>query len=152
MAPPGQEQRCVPERDDLAHCAADGDLEGFGYRRGQWLSGGVTRRHQWDVLFGDTEIRPPEPERIEDLGGKDLADVSSGGRRDDLAHQWTPRHAVVDVHQAGPVERFQLAELSRAYSVSSILFRSGLGPVANGTPALWVMTCRIVVRSLPWLV
>ena len=41
---------------------------------------------------------------------------------------------------------------SRAYSLSFIRLRSGRGPFANGTPALWVITCRMVVRCLPWLV
>ena len=47
---------------------------------------------------------------------------------------------------------FSSPSISRAYSLSSIRLRSGRGPVANGTPALCVITCRIVVRSLPWLV
>ena len=42
--------------------------------------------------------------------------------------------------------------ISRAYSLSFMRRRSGRGPVANGTPALCVITCLIVVRSLPWLV
>ena len=42
--------------------------------------------------------------------------------------------------------------ISRAYSLSFMRRRSGRGPVANGTPALCVITCLMVVRSLPWLV
>jgi hypothetical protein len=46
----------------------------------------------------------------------------------------------------------RLPSISRAYALSFIRLRSGFGPVAKGTPALCVSTCRIVVRSLPWLV
>ena len=42
--------------------------------------------------------------------------------------------------------------LARVYSLSFIRLTFGRGPVANGTPALWVSTCRMVVRSFPWLV
>jgi len=47
-------------------------------------------------------------------------------------------------------------EVSIAATVGSKFSYQGVlkenGSPANGTPALCVMTCRIVVRSLPWLV
>ncbi len=39
-----------------------------------------------------------------------------------------------------------------AYSWSSARVTSGRGPVGNGSPALCVITCRMVIRCLPWLV
>ena len=148
----GEEQRRVRERDDLGHGAADRHLERFRDRRGQRLAGDMARRHQRHVVLGDTEIRPAEAERVEDLGGQDFADGLTCCGRNDFAHQRAPRHPVVDVHKAGPVYRLQLAELAaRVFGVVHPS-RFGRGPVANGTPALWVITCRIVVRSLPWLV
>ncbi|SKH41477.1 Uncharacterised protein [Mycobacteroides abscessus subsp. bolletii] len=41
---------------------------------------------------------------------------------------------------------------SRVYSLSSIRVMSGRGPVGTGIPALCVITCRMVMRSLPRLV
>ncbi len=92
------------------HRAADRHLERLRDRRGQRLAGGVARRHQRNVVLGDAVVRPPEAERVEDLGGENLADVLAGGGRDDLAHQRAPRQPVVDVHQARPVDRLQFAE------------------------------------------
>ena len=45
-------------------------------RRRQRLAGGVTGCDQRDVFFGDTEVGPPEPERVEDFGRQDLANAS----------------------------------------------------------------------------
>ena len=63
----GEEQRRVRERDDLGKGAADGHLERLRDRRGQRLAGDMARRHERHVLLGDTEIRPAEAERVQDL-------------------------------------------------------------------------------------
>ena len=63
-------------------------------------------------------------------------------------------HLRQNLWKAGIDEGWRTAGLSsasfrRVYSLSFIRLRLGRGPLANGTPALWVITCRIVVRSLP---
>ena len=100
--------------------------------RRQRPPGGVTGRDQWEVLLGDAEVGPPEAQRVEDLGGQDVANVFAGGRIDDLAHQRTPGQRVVDVHQSRPVQRPQLPSCSWAYSWSSARLQVRPGPGGEG--------------------
>ena len=85
---------------------------------------------QRNILGRNAVIRPPEAERVEDLGGENLANVPTGGRRDDLAHQRTPRQPVVDVHQARPVQRLQFAELLPG--VLAVVHAFEVGPGSAG--------------------
>src|ERR1700751_2832393 len=47
------------------------------------------------VVLVDAEVRPPKAQRVEDLGGQDVANFLTRGRVDDLAHQRTPGQRVV---------------------------------------------------------
>lgn len=87
----------------LVHGSADRLAEHRGDHRRQLPPGGVTGRDQRHIALGDAEVGPPKAQRVEDLGGQDLADFLAGGRVDDLTHQRTPGQRVVDVYQSGPI-------------------------------------------------
>ena len=124
----GEEFTCIRERDDLLRGTTHRGLERLGDRGGQRLAGDVARGDQCDILGRNTVIGPAESQRAEDLVGEDVADAASRCRRDDLTHQRTPCHTVVDVHQAGPVDRLHPAQHVAGVLTVVHPFEIGLGP------------------------